>query len=111
MSLRKGAIVSSSQKQKINTRSSTEAKVVPVNDMVGHIMWVRNFMEAQGIRVDEPVIFQDNQSAMLLEENGRESSGKRTRHMNIRYFFYKGPGKKGDIDIKYCPTEVMIDDI
>ena len=33
------------------------------------------------------IVYQDNHSAMKLEKNGRASRGKRTRHINIRYFF------------------------
>lgn len=33
------------------------------------------------------VVYQDNQSAILLEKNGKEFSGKRMQHMNIKYFF------------------------
>ena len=33
------------------------------------------------------VIYQDNQSAIRLEKNGKQSSSKRTRHINIRYCF------------------------
>ena len=47
---------------------------------------------------------------MLLEENGRLSAGKRSRHLNIRYFFVTDMIKKGMIDIKYCPTDDMIAD-
>ena len=47
---------------------------------------------------------------MLLKKNGRESSGKRTRHINIRYFYIKDRIEKGDIVIKYCPTDEMVGD-
>ena len=56
------------------------------------------------------VIHQDNQSAMLLETNGRESSGKRTRHMNIRYFFVADCQHRGHVTVRYCPTDEMIGD-
>ena len=53
---------------------------------------------------------QDNQSAMLLENNGRKSSGKRTRHINIRYFFITDRIEQGEIRVQYCPTDDMIGD-
>jgi len=67
-------------------------------------------MEAQGFKRKETIIYQDNQRAILLEKNGRESSGKRTRHMNIKYFFIKDRVDKGEITIKFCPTEEMVAD-
>ena len=55
-------------------------------------------------------VFQDNQSAMLLEKNGKASSSRRTRHINIRYFFVTDRVAKGEVVIKYCPTKEMLAD-
>ena len=55
-------------------------------------------------------IYQDNQSAMLLEKNGRRSSGRRTRHMNIRYFFISDRIVTDGLSIEYCPTDNMTGD-
>jgi len=35
-----------------------------------------------------PVTKFDNRSSILLEKNGKQSSGKRTRHINIRFSFH-----------------------
>jgi hypothetical protein len=43
------------------------------------------FLEAQGYPVKENVLFQDNQSAMLLEEKGCQSAGKRSMHRTFGY--------------------------
>ena len=56
------------------------------------------------------MIYQDNQSAILLESNGRASSSKRTRHMNIRYFFVSDCQQRGHVMLRYCPTDEMIGD-
>jgi hypothetical protein len=73
-------------RQKINRTSSTEAELVGVADAMPSIIWTRQFLEAQRIDVTVNIIYQDNRSAILLEKNGRRSSGKRTRHINIKYF-------------------------
>jgi hypothetical protein len=83
----KGAVQSISIKQKLNTKSSTEAELVSVNDISVMILWTKLFLEAQGYVIDKNILYQDNKSAILLEENGKKSSGKRTRALNIRYFF------------------------
>jgi hypothetical protein len=44
---------------------------------------------------------------MLLEQNGKASSSKRTKHINVRYFFVKDKIAKGEIELEHCPTEVM----
>jgi hypothetical protein len=110
MSLGKGSITGVSKKQKVNTRSSTESELVGADDMLPHIMWTRYFIEAQGFNVDESILYQDNLSAMLLENNGKQSSSKRTKHIRVRYFFIKDRIGNGDISLKHCPTGDMAGD-
>jgi hypothetical protein len=82
MTLGKGVIYGTSTRQKLNTKSSTEAELVGVNDVMPQILWTRYFLEAQGYDIKDSITYQDNQSSILLEKNGRASSGKRTRHIN-----------------------------
>ena len=107
--LGKGATTTISAKQKLNTRSSTEAELVAVDDIVTHALWTRNFLEAQGYEV-KTTIHQDNQSAILLEKNGKESSSKRTRHINIKYFFVTDCIEKDLFTVEFCPTADMTGD-
>jgi hypothetical protein len=67
-------------------------------------------MEAQGYQVQDNILFQDNKSAILLEKNGKASSSKRTKHVNIRYFFITDRVDKGDISLVWCLTGDMIRD-
>ena len=69
LSLRKGSVYSTSTRQKINTKSSTEAELVAVDDCMPMIVWVRNFLMTQGLHVKDNLVFQDNQSAMLLNQH------------------------------------------
>ena len=62
-----GTIQSLSQKQKLNTRSSTEAELVGADDATGKILWTRLFLESQGYPIVDNVLHQDNQSMMKLE--------------------------------------------
>jgi hypothetical protein len=107
MTMGAGAITSISRKQGMNSRSSTEAEVIAADEVVGPMIWTKLFLESQGYPVRENVLFQDNKSAMLLEANGRRSAGKRSRHLNIRIFFVTDQKERGNIDIKYCPTDHM----
>ena len=106
----RGFPISGSTKQKLNTRSSTESEVVAVDDFMPGILWTRNFLESQGYGVNENIIFQDNKSAILLEKNGKASSGKRTKHINMRYFFVTDRIRMGDVSVDWCPTEDMMGD-
>jgi hypothetical protein len=110
MTLGEGAAQSKSTKQKINTRSSTESELVAADDMIAQVMWTHNFLEAQGYQIKRSIVYQDNQSAMLLEKNGRSSAGKRSRHMNIKYFYITDQIKPGKLEVEFCPTDDMIAD-
>jgi Reverse transcriptase (RNA-dependent DNA polymerase) len=110
MTVGKGAAYAVSIKQKLNTRSSTEAELVAVNDVIAQVIWTRYFLQAQGMEVGPSKIYQDNLSAMLMEKNGRGSSSKRTRHIDIRYFFIADRVNSKQVTIEHCPTELMIGD-
>ena len=47
---------------------------------------------------------------MLLDNNGRASSGKRTMHTNIIYLFISERVNPGEVNIKYWPTDNIIGD-
>ena len=110
MAYGQGAIQAISRKQKLNTRSSTESELVGVDDALTPIMWTRLFMEAQVYKIPENIVKQDNKSSILLETNGKKSSSKRTRALNIRYFSIADHVEKGNVLIEYCPTDKMTAD-
>ena len=94
----------------MNTRSSTEAELVGVDDAINLILWTKLFLAEQGYKTMDTVLYQDNKSAILLEKNGKKSSSKRTRAINIRYFFVTDQVEKGNLRVEYCPTGEMVAD-
>jgi hypothetical protein len=46
-------------------------------------------MEGQGYSIKENTFYQDNQSTIRFEKNGRKSCGPNSKHIDIRYFFIK----------------------
>jgi hypothetical protein len=110
LSLGTGVIYGTSKGQKLNVKSSTEAEIVGTDDVMSQILWTLYFLEAQGYKIDDNILYQDNKSSILLETNGRGSSGKRTRRIDVRYFFIADRVKSGEIRIEHCPTGIMIAD-
>jgi hypothetical protein len=110
MSLGTGMIQCKSHKQSTTENSSTTAELVSSSDALIMIIWTNNFLKAQGYPVRETILFQDNISAIKLEKNGRQSSSKRTRHLNIRHFFIKDRVDTGELNIRHCGTNDMIAD-
>jgi hypothetical protein len=110
LTMGRGFPIVTSTKQRLNTRSSTESELVGVDDMMPIVVWSRYFLMAQGYGVTQNLLLQDNRSSMLLEKNGRASSGKRTRHINIRYYFVTDRVNMKEIEIEWCPTKEMVAD-
>ena len=110
MSMGNGLIYSGSWEQKMVTRSFTESEVVGVHDVLPQILWTKKFLEDQGLTIKETVLYQDNMSSMLLEHNGRQSSTKCTKHMDIRYFYVSDHIRNKTLSLKHCPTEEMLAD-
>ena len=110
LSMGRGFPIVSSTKQKLNTKSSTETEVVGADDLMPAICWTRYFMQAQGYEIVDNILYQDNKSGMLLEKNGKASSSKRTKHINIRYFFITDRIDKGEVSVVWCPTGDMTAD-
>jgi hypothetical protein len=110
MSLGTGCVHGTSKGQKLNAKSSAEAEIVGADDCMPQTLWTLCFLEAQGHKIENNVLHQDNESSILLETNGRGSSGKRTRHIDVRCFFVAARVKSGQIRIERCPTGIMIAD-
>jgi hypothetical protein len=105
-----GAAGAQSSKQKLNTKSLTEAEFVGIDDNISQVIWCRYFLEGQGEYITGNILYQDNQSTMKLAKNGMKSSGKRTPHISIRYFFVTDRISAGELNVEYCPTLDMIGD-
>ena len=73
LSFGRGMVHTKSSKQKLNTKSSTEAELVGLNDYIPHTLWMNNFLTAQGYKIKSSKVYQDNQSAIRMETNGRNS--------------------------------------
>jgi hypothetical protein len=107
MTMGEGAVQSMSRKQKLNCRSSTHAELIGVDDAITQVLWTKLFMEQQGYPITENIVYQDNKSSILLEKNGRSSAGKRSRALNIRFFFVTDQVEQGNVVIEHMPTELM----
>ncbi|CAJ1959585.1 unnamed protein product [Cylindrotheca closterium] len=107
MTMGGGAMQAMSKKQKLNSRSSTHAELIGVDDAITQVLWTRIFMEEQGYPIEKNILYQDNMSSILLEQNGRSSAGKRSRVLNIRYFFVTDQVEKGNLKIEHMPTDDM----
>jgi len=110
MMLGKGCIQSVSTKQKVNARSSTEAELIALDDVISKILWTKRFLENQGIEIQGNIVYRDNMSSMKLEKNGFSSAGKRSRHLDIKYFYVKDLIERKELSTEHCGTDQMLAD-
>ena len=83
-----GSLLAKSTKQKLVTKSSTEAELVAASDFASEAIFSGDFLVAQGEVISPAIIHQDNMSTIAMIKNGMSKSD-RIRHMNIRYFWTK----------------------
>ena len=54
--------------------------------------------------------YQDNQSATLIEKNGKSSGSKITNNLNIQLLFVTDRINKKKLTVEWCSTNVMTGD-
>jgi hypothetical protein len=101
-----GPVHVKSTKQKLVTKSSTEAELVALSDYASQTVWMRNFIVQQGYEVGPVILHQDNMSCMAIVKRGGPAS-ERSRHINIRYFWVKQLVDGKVAIVKHLPTDKM----
>ena len=109
ISLGEGPVFVRSVKQKIVTKSSTEAELVALSDEAGLMFHIEDFVKSQGYEC-EIIVGQDNQSTITMVTTVHKES-MRTRHIKVRYFWLRERIKLGELSLKYVPTGAMLADI
>ncbi len=102
-----GVITAKLLKQKIVTKSSTEAELAGLSNSVAQAIHLRIFLMGQGYVVGPTIIHQDNLSSMALMKWGGPGL-ERSRHINIRHFFVAKRAAAGDAVIKHLSTNLML---
>ena len=95
----------------MNTKSSTETKLVMVDAYMPEVLCYLYFIQAQGYGVKYTEIHQDNVSAKMLENNGKFSSSSKTMHIMEKFFFIKDKVNSEEVKIVDCPSGVMRVDV
>ena len=73
-------------KQKINTTISPDTELVTADDITPHETWMIYFLDDQGYKVKETIIYKYNKIEIILENNGKKYRCKWKKHRNIMYF-------------------------
>jgi hypothetical protein len=104
------AIMVKSTKQRIVSKSSTEAELVAASDCTGDLLQLNEFIkELKVVDCNVATLYQDNQATIALLKNGVRNTG-RSKHINIRVFWLKERIERGELIVEYMPTQEMIAD-
>ncbi|CAK1579065.1 unnamed protein product [Parnassius mnemosyne] len=104
-----GPITWSSQKQKTIALSTTEAEFVAACEAAKEMIWLRQLMLDLGENCKCVTMFIDNQSAIKLINN--PVYHKRTKHIDVKYYFIREKVELGMIKINYVPSKNQFADI
>ena len=101
-----GAVVSTKSKvQQFVTLSPTEAELVAMTEGVKEALGNKRLLEAMGLQVELPILVRgDNKGALDLMSNW--STGGKTRHIDVRYYFLRELKEQGIVDIQWVATDV-----
>ncbi|SCZ94677.1 BZ3500_MvSof-1268-A1-R1_Chr12-3g04039 [Microbotryum saponariae] len=106
-----GAAISWKSKQQTMVASSTaESETLAASTAAKEAIGLRNL--ASELRINQgrsTVLHEDNQPCIDLVKN--PGARGRTRHWNVHHFYLRERIEVGDIDLRYCPTDLNTADI
>ena len=86
MLIGQGAVISISNNQKSNTRISTEAELVAMDEAMRMILWEQLSLNTQKLEVKDNTMMQENNIIKHLEKKRNISSRNITINLNNIYF-------------------------
>jgi hypothetical protein len=99
-------------KQKVVSRSSTEAELIALFTGMDYLLYFRRLVIFLGYTPKEPIIImQDNTSAITMAYMGKTSSGSKCKFMELKYFWIKDYLDSKIFELKYLNTDEMIADL
>ena len=92
-------------------RSSTEAEISAVNEIVSDLLWCRDVLEELGYEQAKMTILEDNQSCITMLQKEPRSFHSKSRHVRVKWAFFREEFSKRTLCLRYCPTEKLVADL
>ena len=104
----KGLLYVKSAKRELMSKSSMEAELIGISDMLPRVVWTRESLAEQGYKCGLARSFQvDHVSTAVLASKG-SSVSKRTRHTAIKCYYVRDKIGSSEVVVERLPTEYMI---
>lgn len=104
-------IMWSSKLQTIVTTSTCEAEYVACAALAKEALWTGSLMAELTGSFKAITMFMDNQAAITLATEESAGVSVKTKHINIAIKFVTDYVARGDLRVRYCPTEEMLADV
>ena len=92
-------------------RSSTEAEASTVNEGLSVALWARDLLIELGYPQLSIPFFEDNQSCITMMEKEPRSFQTKSKHVRVKWRFYRQQHLNGLVHMVYCPTKEMRADL
>ena len=98
------------ERQPVVALSTTEAELIATTSGGKEVIALRRLLKDMGHeQVDATTVYEDNQGCIYLMHN--DLKNKRTKHIDIKYFWLKQQIDEKKVELLFCPTQEMIADI
>jgi hypothetical protein len=98
-----------SKKQNLVALSTAKAEYIAAGHCCTQLLWMRQTLRDYGYKLSKVPLLYENESAICMADNPIEHS--RTKHIVIRYNFFRDHQQRGDIEIAYVSTKEQLADI
>jgi hypothetical protein len=106
-----GCLISwNAQRQPVVALSTAEAELIAATSAGQEILWFREILEELGYPQETVILREDNQACIELGKFPAYDH-KRTKHIDVRYFWIRDHIKNGNMKFEYCPTKSQWADI
>ena len=89
--------------------STAEAEYISAFACCSQLIWLKTQLEDNKLKINSIPLFCDNMSAINISKNPVLHS--RTKHIEVRYHFFREHVQKGTIDIQFVKSEDQLADI
>jgi hypothetical protein len=105
-----GTTLAISRKQKVLARSSTEAELIAIEEVLQYAIFARDLVSELTDSTIKVRVYEDNMSTIKLCNNGK-SNNISTKHIKKKYFVIKEYLDEGTVYLEHLSTEDMIADL
>lgn len=107
--LSNGPVTWCSHKQSVVATSTTEAEYIAAAECTKELQYLKTLISELTGKAHQATLNVDNQSSIKLIKSGQLN--RRSKHINVRYFFISEALDNGIFSLEYCPSDEQLADI